>query len=329
MLRRAPSPGFTIVTALGAGLLAAAGFAGLACGGRGADQPVSGPVVHDGLGRAVTLRTPRPSRIVSLAPSATDTLAALGAGARLVGVSDFCHPPPEASGARRIGGLLTPDLETIRSLHPDLLVGSTSGNDPGLASQAASLGLPLYILDAPDVAHVLSGIAGLADAIGDHARGVEVVQGLQARLEVLSRTLAGRPRPRVLFVIWGDPLVVPGARAFLTDALTKAGGQSVTGDVAAAHPTFSAEAAVARAPEVILMTADNREVAERIRTDPAWAGVPAVRTGRVAVVGDEVVRPGPEVVAGIEEMARVIHPEAFENGRESKDADPAVSPRKN
>jgi iron complex transport system substrate-binding protein len=325
MLRRAPSPGFTIVTALGAGLLAAAGFAGLACGGRGADQPVSGPVVHDGLGRAVTLRTPRPSRIVSLAPSATDTLAALGAGARLVGVSDFCHPPPEASGARRIGGLLTPDLETIRSLHPDLLVGSTSGNDPGLASQAASLGLPLYILDAPDVAHVLSGIAGLADAIGDHARGVEVVQGLQARLEVLSRTLAGRPRPRVLFVIWGDPLVVPGARAFLTDALTKAGGQSVTGDVAAAHPTFSAEAAVARAPEVIHMN----EVAERIRTDPAWAGVPAVRTGRVAVVGDEVVRPGPEVVAGIEEMARVIHPEAFENGRESKDADPAVSPRKN
>ena len=310
MPRRPRTHGFTIVTAVAAGLLASPVLTGLACRARDAG-PVSGRVVHDGLGRAVTLASEHPSRIVSLAPSATDTLAALGAGARLVGVSDFCHPPPEAAAARRIGGLLTPDLETIRALHPDLLVGSTSGNDPGLATQAASLGLPLYILDAPDVAHVLSGIAGLAEAIGEEKHGDEVVRGLQARLDALSRGLEGRGSPRVLFVVWGDPLVVPGARAFLSDAIARAGGASVTADVAAAHPTFSAEAAIARAPEVILTTPDNREVAERLRTDPAWAGVPAVRAGRVTVIGDEVVRPGPAVVDGIEEMARVIHPEAF------------------
>jgi iron complex transport system substrate-binding protein len=296
--------GFTIVTACAAALLAACGAP------HTVDGP--GPVVHDGLGRAVTLGTGHPSRIVSLAPNATDTLAALGAGARLVGVSDFCHPPPEARDVRRIGGLLTPDLEAIRALHPDLLVGSTSGNDPGLAKQAAALGLPLYILDAPDVAHVLTGITGLAEAIGEEERGVTVVHGLQMRLDALARALADRPRPRVLFVVWGDPLVVPGARAFLTDAIALAGGWSVTGDVAAAHPTFSTEAAIARAPEVILTTPDNREVADKLRVDPAWAGVPAVRAGRVAVVGDEVVRPGPEVVTGIEEMARIIHPDAFQ-----------------
>src|SRR5262245_56626118 len=138
-------------------VLAAVLGAGLACAGRETGAAAAGRVDHDGLGRAVTLAEARPARIVTLAPNATDTLAALGAGARLVGVSDCCHPPPEASGARRIGGLLTPDLEAIRDLHPDLLVGSTSGNDPGLAAQAASLGLPLYILDAPDVCHVLSG----------------------------------------------------------------------------------------------------------------------------------------------------------------------------
>src|SRR5262245_7480543 len=99
MARRASS-GFMIVTALLA--------AGLACGPRHEGLPPSGRAVQDGLGRSVTLGTPHPSRIVSLAPSATDTLAALGAGDRLVGVSDFCHPPPEARGARRIGGLLTP-----------------------------------------------------------------------------------------------------------------------------------------------------------------------------------------------------------------------------
>jgi iron complex transport system substrate-binding protein len=311
MARRNPSAGFTIVTAGAAGLLAALVAAGLACREHLAPGPAPGRVVRDGLGRSVTLPVARPSRIVSLAPSATDTLAAIGAGARLVGVSDFCHPPPEARGARRIGGLLTPDLETIRALHADLLVGSTSGNDPGLAHQAASLGVPLYILDAPDVAHVLAGITGLAEATGDDTRGVAVVHGLEERLDALSHALADRPRPRVLFVIWGDPLVVPGAQAFLTDAIAKAGGVSVTGDVAAAHPTFSVEAAIARAPEVVLTTVDNRDVAERLRTDPAWAEVPAVRAGRVAVVGDEVVRPGPAVVQGIEEMARIIHPEAF------------------
>jgi iron complex transport system substrate-binding protein len=274
------------------------------------DQPAR-RTVRDGLRRDVSL-PPVPRRIVSLAPSVTESVLALGFGDRLVGVSDFCRPPVNGGPVARVGGLLNPDLETIRSLHPDLLVGTTSGNDPDLAGQAGALGIPLYILDAPDIDGVLAGLEGLADALGDRPRGRQVAEGLRGRLEAVTRRVQGRARPRVLFVIWGDPLVVPGAPAFLTDAISRAGGSSVTADAPAAHPAFSLESAIARAPEIIVMTRDNMALAERLRADPAWAGVPAVRSGRVETIEERAVQPGPGVVAGIEEMARLFHPEAFE-----------------
>jgi iron complex transport system substrate-binding protein len=294
---------------LGLALALAAACAAAGCG-RSAVKPPANPAagVRDGLGRVVALKEP-PRRIVTLAPNATDTIAALGLGDRLVGVSDFCEPPPEAKDVRRIGGLLTPDLEAIRALKPDLLVGSTSGNDPGLAAQAKALGLPLFILNAENVAQVLDGIADLGAAIGETDRARKLLDDLRARLDAVEKRVAGRPRPRVLYIVWGDPLVVPGAKAFLTDAIRRAGGDSVTDDAPAAHPTYSIEAAIARAPEVILTSEYNRGDAEKLRKDPAWQSVPAVASGRVYVVGDELVRPGPAVVAGIEEMARRLHPE--------------------
>jgi iron complex transport system substrate-binding protein len=279
------------------------------CGGNAKRAPETpGGGVRDGLGRLVVIPAP-PQRIVTLAPNATDTIAALGLGGRLVGVSDFCQPPPEARDVRRVGGLLTPDLEVIRALKPDLLVGSTSGNDPGLASQAQALGIPLFILNAETVEQVLEGIGGLGAALGEEAKAKGLVDSLRARLAAVARRVAGRPRPRVLYIVWGDPLVVPGAKAFLTDAIRRAGGDSVTDDAPAAHPTYSIEAAIARSPEVILTSEYNRADAEKLEKDPAWQSVPAVASGKVYVVGDELVRPGPAIVGGIEEMARRLHPE--------------------
>jgi len=260
------------------------------------------------LGRSLAVPE-RPRRVVSLAPSVTEALLALGFGDRIAGVSDFCVLPGDLARIPRVGGLLTPDFETIRGLHPDLLIGTTSGNDPGLATQADALGLPLYILHTPDVAQVLASLERLADLLGDAPRGRQLVQDLHRRLVAVASRVADRPSPRVLFVVWAEPLVVPGSGAFLTDAIRLAGGASVTADVPAPHPTYSIESAVSRAPEVILTTAENAAFAAALPEDPAWAGVPAVRNGRIHVLGAEVVRPGPGVVAGIEEMAAILHPD--------------------
>ena len=277
---------------------------------RSPDQPAP-RTLRDGLQREVLLPS-TPRRLIALAPSVTESVLALGFGDRLVGVSDFCRLPAGRESVARVGGLLNPNLETIRSLHPDLLIGTTSGNDPDLAGQAGALHIPLYILHAPDIGSMLTGLENLADALGDPPRGRQVAGELRERLARVARRVQGRTRPRVLFVIWSDPLVVPGARAFLTDAIARAGGASVTADAPAAHPTFSVESAIARAPEVILMTRDNAAFAERLRSDPAWAGVQAVRSGRIATIEEGISQPGPGVVAGIEEMARLFHPEAFE-----------------
>ncbi|HYV85301.1 MAG TPA: helical backbone metal receptor [Patescibacteria group bacterium] len=277
----------------------------------------AGEAVRDGLGREVHVPA-APRRLVSLAPNVTETIVALGLTDRLVGVSDFCTLPPGATGVRRVGGLLTPDLEVIRSLHPDLLIGTTSGNDPGLGAQAEALGLPLYILQARTVDEVVLGIEALAAVLGEPERGRALALSLRSRLQAVEQRSSGRARPRVLFIIWSEPLVVPGSGAFLTDAIQKAGGESVTAGVAAAHQSYSIESAVALAPEVILTTRDNGSLPDRILGDPVWAAVPAVKSRRVYLVGDAIVRPGPGVVDGIEEIAGRLHPE----GRPSEQPTP-------
>jgi iron complex transport system substrate-binding protein len=271
----------------------------------------NGRVLRDGLQREVRLPVTA-GRVVSLAPSITDSLLALGLGARLVGVSDFCRLPPGFPPVTRIGGLVNPNLEVIRALRPDLLLGTTSGNGPELVEQADALGVPLFIVHTPTIDSMMESLVALADVLGERARGASLAAALEERLRQVQERVTGLPRPRVLFVVWGDPLVVPGAASFLTDAIARAGGLSVTADAPAAHPTFSLEAAIARAPEVIFLTPDNADLAQRWKADPVWAGVPAIRSGRIHVVAEGVVQPGPAVVGGIEEMAHRLHPEAFQ-----------------
>ena len=279
-------------------------------------EPASGERrdVVDGLGRTVSIPAD-PRRIVSLAPNVTDTLFALGFGDRIVGITNFCSPPAGTRSIASVGGMLNPSLEAIRQLHPDLLVATTSGNDPGLDSQAAALDLPLYTIHTPNIEGTMQSISSLADALGRKDRGAQVVSDLRRRIEDVRSRVAGRRSPRVLYLIWGDPLVVPGGPAFVTDALKSAGADLVTAGAPTAWPTYSLEAVLADAPEVILTTSKNRDLAERMPTDPAWSSLPAVRMGRVHIVSDAIEKPGPHAVAGIEEVARVLYPGLYDESQ--------------
>ncbi|MFQ5877916.1 MAG: ABC transporter substrate-binding protein, partial [Acidobacteriota bacterium] len=292
------------------GLALAGPLLGVGC----QDHRAAGRRVVDGLGRAILLPE-SPRRIVSLAPSVTDALFALGFGDRVVGVTDFCRPPAAAGPIPRVGGMLNPSLETIQELEPDLLVATTSGNDAALAAQASALGLPLYTLHTPDIEAILRSLIDLAAALGRPERSEPVVSELRRRLAALRERLGGRPPVKVLYVVWGNPLVVPGGPAFVTDALRRAGAAPITGDAPAAWPAYTLEAVLADAPEAILTTARNRDLVERLARDPAWSGVPAVRRGRVHVVSGSIEQPGPRAIDGIEEVARVLHPDLFGRGR--------------
>jgi iron complex transport system substrate-binding protein len=287
-------------------LVGAAAFAGPGA------AAAAGFAVRDMGGRVVALPAP-PRRIVSLVPSATEIVFALGGEDRLAGVTDYCDFPPAARAKPRVGGMVDPSLETLVTLRPDLVIATSEGNRDETFQQLNRLGLPVFQVNASHLGEVMELIRRLAVLTGREAAAPALVDGLQSRIQAVRRAVAQRPRPRVLYVVWPEPLIVPGRDALVTELIAIAGGDSISATHADAYPRFSVEAAVARAPEIILLARHGagagpvgREKWERL------ASLPAIRAGRIhAVDGNFLHRYGPRVVDGLEQLARRIHPEAF------------------
>ena len=263
------------------------------------------PEVVDGAGRPV--RVPSSvSRIVSLAPSVTEILFALGLGDRVVGVTDFCDYPPAAAARPRIGGIINPDLEKIVSLHPDLAVATMSGNLRDDAERLERLGIPVYTIGTPTVPAMLVTLRAVGDLLGASQPAATLASSLQARIDAVRSAAVARRRPRTLYVIEPDPLIAPGGGTFLGEALAIAGADLVTADSTAGWAQYDIEKVIGWKPEVILTPEANREWARRVPGMDRWKGVPAVAARRVFVISDAIQHPGPRMVDGIEEVARLL-----------------------
>jgi len=276
--------------------------------------------VVDQTGRTLTLSAP-PRRIVSLVPSVTEVLYAIGAEDLLVGVTDFCDYPPEAKSKPHVGDMLSPNLETLVTLKPDLVVATRSGNREETFDQLKRLGIPVYLVDPITVDDVLRLVADLGELTGHRDRAAAVDKDLERRIAAVRETVAGHPQPRVLYVLWPQPLIVPGKGALVTELIGLAGGASVTADQGQGYPRMSLEAAVGRAPEVIILARHGSRSGPAARQQ--WErlqSMPAIKSGRLYMAdGDLMHRYGPRVVVGLEALARMIHPEAF--------ASPGKAPR--
>ena len=268
--------------------------------------------VTDGTGRTLSLPAP-PRRIVSLVPGVTEMLYAIGAEDRLVGRTDFCDYPPAARRKPSVGGTVSPNLEALIALKPDLVVATSAGNSDETRRQLERLRVPLYLVDPhglSDVFRTLTRLGALADR---EARAAEVVAVLEGRVRAVAARVAAWPRPRVLYVVWPEPLIVPGRGAAVTELIELAGGASVSADGPEGYPRYSVEAAVARGPEVIILARHGAGTAPYAREKwERFADLPAIRAGRLhAVDGDLFHRFGPRVVDALEILARLLHPEAF------------------
>ena len=282
--------------------------------------PAAALSVVDQTGRTLALPGP-PRRIVSLVPSVTEVLYAIGAQGTLVGVTDFCDYPPEARRKPHVGDMLSPNLETLVTLKPDLVVATRSGNREETFDQLKRLGIPIYLVDPVTVDDVLRLVSDLGDLTGHRERAVLVDRDLERRIAAVQDRVKGRPQPRVLYVLWPEPLVVPGRGALVSELIALAGGASVTADQGQGYPRMSLEAAVGRAPEVIVLARHGSRIGSAGREQ--WLrleSMPAIRSGRLYIAdGDLMHRYGPRLVVGLEKLARMIHPEAFDS--------PAGSPR--
>jgi len=281
--------------------------------------PAETAVVHDMLGRPVAIPAGGPLRLVSLAPSITETIYAVGRGGWLVGVTAICDYPPSARTLPKVGGIAAPNLEQIVRLQPDLVFATAEGNSRDLLDQLERLGLTTFALRPDSYDGVINSIRAVGRAVSAEGIAGRIESGIRRNVHMVHERVAGHARRRVLYVIWTDPLIAAGAGTYLDDLLELAGGRNIVQQRTGSYPRLNWEQVVARAPEVILL-ADHREDSERAATGSGdvppdwrtWQAVPAIRTGRVlAVPSNTILRPGPRIGEGLGLLARAIHPEAF------------------
>lgn len=303
-------------------LLAIAALVLVACG-RPAAAPSPTPVltaspahypvtVTDDRGKALTLAH-APRRVVSLAPSATEIVFALGAGDRLVAVDDFSDFPDQAKTLPHVGGVrASPDK--IVSYSPDLILAIASGDLP---TQLDTLGEPLFVFDANDIDGVYRDIDAVGRLLDREDAAARLVARMRSRIDAVGeKARAATTRPRVLHEVDStDPsqVFVAGPHNFIDSMITIAGGVNVAADAPVKWPKLSPEQIVAHDPEVIVLgDAAYGATAAIVAARPGWGTITAVRRGAIYPIDEDIVsRPGPRIVEGFEAYIRLIHPELF------------------
>lgn len=259
--------------------------------------------VVDELGRTIAVPE-HAERIVSLAPSITETLFALGVRDRVAGVTSYCDYPPEAKLKDKVGDTLKPNVERIVGIKADLVIVSTSSQLEQYIQNLEGLGIPVYISNPRNLEQVLESITSMGRLVGAEDRARELVSDMRARIDRVASSLVSAQRPRVLFLLGTEPLITVGGGTFMDDLITRAGGHSISTDAGGEYPQYSMETAVAKQPEVIFVQFDEKQLPDRLKQTPAG------RANRVYHLDDDLVsRPGPRMIDGLEQMASKIHPE--------------------
>jgi iron complex transport system substrate-binding protein len=274
-----------------------------------AAEPRAFPLtITDDAGRQVTIER-SPTRIVSIAPSNTEMLFALGLEERIAGVDSYSTYPPEAALKPQVGSYLEPDLERVVAAEPDLIL-ATEAHVGTVLPELDALGLPTVVIEPTDLDEVFSGMLLVGTIADTSPQAKQVVCELQARVDAVTAAVAGAPRPRVFFELSPD-LYTAGPGSFVDDLISRAGGDNVAAGAAELWPQLSAEAVVSADPQVILLADHEAGVtAEQVAARPGWQNVSAVQQGRiVSLDSDLVARPGPRVVDGLEAIAAALHPD--------------------
>ena len=255
-------------------------------------------------------------RVVSMNPSLTRMLLALGAGDVLVGIDDFsARAEPRVASLPRVGGLYSPSLEAVVALRPDLVALVPSLEQRDFRRQLEALGVPVLVLDPVRFDEVLHSIAALGARVGRTDAARTRIEEIRRTRDAVRRATAGLPRPRTVFVLQREPLFVVGSGSFLDEMIALAGGQNLGVALDETWPRSSLEWLVAAAPDVILDSDDDAQPAGEFWA--RWPSLPAVRERRVVALEEGVVTlPGPDLDRALRTIARALHGTALELAEE-------------
>jgi len=273
----------------------------------------------DYLGRAVSIaRTPE--RIVSLSPSITEILFALGLGDQVVGVTKYCDYPPtvkklkDSGKIEVVGGYVDPDIEMILTLHPDLVLASGT-HSSGAVSLLDREAIPNFVVDSNNLSGIILSIEKIGKITGKEAEASALIQQMQLRIKAVSDKVSSLPKKRVLYIVWHDPVRTAGTGTFEDEIIEVAGGANIFHDLSG-YAQVDPEAISVRNPEVIIACTGMGDGEDKpllwAETDRSLNQTDARKNGRIyQAEGDLITRAGPRIVDGLEMFAKFIHPEAF------------------
>lgn len=290
-----------VLPAIAAVLLAMTLFAGRA----GAE------VFVDQVGRRVDIPAP-PQRIVSLMPSITEIVFALGAGHRVKGVTLYSNEPPAAAELPKVGSYVHPDVEKIVSLKPDLCLAVRDGNPRHIVDKITGLGIPVYTIDPRNLAEIMESVMLLAEVLDSEEQARAIVEQIQVKINsAAGRVAQAATRPRVFFQIDASPLVSAGSNTFIDQLITQAGGVNLAAGPTA-YPRYSWEDILLMQPEVVIIASMSGGYSEEELKAAwrRWPEVPAVRNNRLYVVkADLFDRPTPRLADGLEQLVNILYPQ--------------------
>ena len=268
-------------------------------------------------------------RVISTSPAITEILFALGAGNRVIGVTDFCSYPKQACRLPSIGGPLNPSTETWIALKPDLII--IQEDSKVIQKNAKILGIPTLTVSVNNLKNILTSIQTMADALQMPQAGHQLAVKIKSKIEGY-RTHLKKIKPRQVLMLLSDTndpsrdLYAVGRGTFLNELLTIAGGNNVLPDTMAKYPKVSKEYIIAKSPEIIIEVGpksnlSKEETLARKKTWGKFSTLRAVKNDRIYFIGaDYILIPGPRLLNILNDFTRTIHPELFSDQSNKKQA---------
>jgi iron complex transport system substrate-binding protein len=261
----------------------------------------------DEMGRKVVVPD-HPHRVICLMPTITDTVFALGAGDDVVGISDYTKYPAAALTKPSVGDLINPSIETILSLHPDLVIGTQPKGPMEVTDQLERAGIPIFLVSPHGIAGIFHSIESVGMALNRTPQAESLVHSLQQRVDAVRIRTKSLPAPRVFMPIWYDPITTIGKNAFITEVIEAAGGRSVTDDLSTEWPQISMEVVLERAPDALLLVRGGKTTLQVLEDRPGWSSMTAIKEHRAYYVDERINFASPVAIDALEDLAKQFHP---------------------
>lgn len=263
--------------------------------------------VTDFKGRSIVLDKV-PEKIVSLSPSNTEILFALGAGSKVVGVTSYCDYPEEAKKVEQVGTFDGPNMELIKKVQPDVVLAGYIQEEAVKALEA--MGITVIVTEAESFEGIYQSIGIIGKITGTDAKAEELIADMKRKIADIEAKTKDKEKPTVFYVVWADPLTTAGSKTFINDVIKAAGGINVAEKVES-WAKYSVEELVKDNPEMLvaaLHSTDKGMTKEDLSKNQVFSKLECVKQGKVHVMSDDNVisRPGPRIVQAVEEMHKVF-----------------------